>query len=145
MSDQPQDLSGASKRGEQTPGALSQQPQGWMEFRDSQELPEAREGWFTEHPTTGKPVHVVPKEDYDFLFEKAKSALAAEREIKEKAIEAWGNRNLKLASQLATEREKVEGLVDALEKIADDTNCTPIIGTKSDKEIAADALAKTKL
>jgi hypothetical protein len=34
----------------------------------AEEIPKAREGWFVEHPTSGKPVEVVTREDYDWLY-----------------------------------------------------------------------------
>jgi hypothetical protein len=86
------------------------------------------------------------------------AALTAEREKRE-LIESI---NRSLAEALDTANRKGEDLtvsgmaavgslmetqkllVDALEQIADDTVCTPIIGAKSDREIARDALAKVK-
>jgi hypothetical protein len=67
--------------------------------------------------------------------------LAAERETKEKAIEAWSNRNLKLAEQLA-EREKVKVLVEILEAIADREQIRSAVDMAN---LAKHALAKEAL
>jgi hypothetical protein len=70
--------------------------------------------------------------------EKAEAALAAERDEKEKAIEAWGNRNLKLVDQLAAEQKKIKVLVEALTILMNGAS------NGLDRKVAAVALAKVK-
>jgi hypothetical protein len=43
--------------------------------------PNAREGWLTYHPASGKPVEVVTREDYDWLRNHAAKLAEALREI----------------------------------------------------------------
>jgi hypothetical protein len=60
------------------------------------------DNWFRQY----KAMKCAGSTDLELELEKTEKQLAAERELKEKAIEAWAARNLKLSEQLAAERER---------------------------------------